>query len=115
VTGFSNGGSGTWDASERWAGYFAAAASIAGASDPGQAEELVQQLVWAFYGGKDTDVPVASAREMMAAVKAAGGEPRSTEFSTLDHGAVVWSTVYATTGDATYVKDFFPWLFAQRK
>ena len=115
VTGFSNGGSGTWDAIERWPTYFAAAAPIAGASDPGQAEKLIHEPVWAFYGAKDTDVPVASARKMIAAVKAAGGEPRYTEFPTLEHGAVVWSTVYATTGDATYVKDFFPWLFAQRK
>jgi predicted peptidase len=115
VTGFSNGGSGTWDAIERWPNYFAAAAPIAGASDPSQAEKLVNQPVWAFYGAKDTDVPVASARKMIEAMKAAGGEPRYTEFPTLEHGAVVWSTVYATTGDATYVKDFFPWLFAQQR
>jgi predicted peptidase len=115
VTGFSNGGSGTWDAIERWPNYFAAAAPIAGASDPSQAEKLAHQPVWAFYGAKDTDVPVASARKMIEAMKAAGGEPRYTEFPTLEHGAVVWSTVYATTGDATYVRDFFPWLFTQQK
>lgn len=115
VTGFSNGGSGTWDAIERWPNYFAAAAPIAGASDPSQAKKLIHQPLWAFYGAKDTDVPVASARKMIDAVKVAGGEPRYTEFPTLEHGAVVWSTVYATTGDATYVKDFFPWLFAQQK
>jgi predicted peptidase len=115
VTGFSNGGSGTWDAIERWPNYFAAAAPIAGASDPSRADKLIHQPVWAFYGAKDEDVPVASARKMIEAMKVAGGEPRYTEFPTLEHGAVVWSTVYATTGDATYVKDFFPWLFAQRK
>jgi predicted peptidase len=115
VTGFSNGGSGTWDAIERWPNYFAAAAPIAGASDPSRADKLIHQPVWAFYGAKDEDVPVSSARKMIEAMKVAGGEPRYTEFPTLEHGAVVWSTVYATTGDATYVKDFFPWLFAQRK
>lgn len=115
LTGWSSGGFGVWDAIERWPDYFAAAAPIAGAGDPSRAAILIHQPIWAFHGAKDTDIPVTGSRAMIAAIKAAGGEPRYTEFAAMGHGAVVWSTVYSTTGTSERVTDFFPWLFAQRK
>lgn len=115
ITGYSSGGFGVWDAIERWPNYFAAAAPIAGAGDPSQAAALIHMPIWAFHGSKDTDIPASGSRDMIQAIKAAGGEPRYTEFPNLGHGAVVWSTVYSTTRDATFVQGFFTWFFAQRR
>src|SRR6266480_5544053 len=50
ITGLSMGGYGTWDAIERWPGYFAAAAPLAGAGDPSKASRLVSLPIWAFHG-----------------------------------------------------------------
>jgi predicted peptidase len=115
ITGYSSGGFGVWDAIEHWPNYFAAAAPIAGAGDPSKAAELIHMPIWAFHGAKDVDIPPSGSRDMIQAIKAAGGEPRYTEFPNLGHGAVVWSTVYSTTRDATFVHGFFNWFFAQRR
>src|SRR5581483_4791158 len=80
VTGLSIGGYGTWDAIERWPGYFAAAAPVAGAGDPSKAALLKNLPIWAFQGSADLSVPVAGSRDMIAAIQAAGGHPRYTEF-----------------------------------
>lgn len=113
VTGLSLGGYGTWDAIERWPGYFAAAAPIAGAGDPSKASVLKNMPIWAFHGSADTTVPVAGSRDMIAAIQAAGGYPRYTEFPGLGHG--VWGLVYGLNGGPLLVTDFYPWLFSQRK
>jgi predicted peptidase len=112
VTGLSMGGYGTWEAIERWPNYFAAAAPIAGAGDPSKASVLTHLPVWAFHGSKDTIVPVSGSRDMIAAITAAGGKPRYTEFPGAGHG--VWGYVYATTGTADRVPSFFPWLFSHQ-
>ncbi len=85
VTGLSLGGFGTWDAIERWPSYFAAAVPIAGAGDPTKAALLKNVPIWAFHGSADTTVPVAGSRDMIAAIQAAGGHPRYTEFPGQGH------------------------------
>jgi predicted peptidase len=113
VTGLSNGGYGTWDAIERWPNYFAAAAPIAGAGDPSKADVLKNLPIWAFHGSADTTVPVSGSRDMIAAIEAAGGHPRYTEFPGLGHG--IWGFVYGLNTGPQVVTDFFPWLFSQHK
>jgi predicted peptidase len=113
VTGLSLGGYGTWDAIERWPGYFAAAAPIAGAGDPSKASVLKNLPVWAFHGSADTTVPVTGSRNMIAAIQAAGGHPRYTEFPGQGHG--VWGFVYGLNGGPLLVTGFYPWLFSQHK
>lgn len=113
VTGLSLGGFGTWDAIERWPGYFAAAAPIAGAGDPSKAALLKNLPIWAFHGSADTTVPVAGSRDMIAAIQAAGGHPRYTEFP--GQGHETWGFVYGLTGGPLLVTDFYPWLFSQHK
>jgi predicted peptidase len=113
ITGLSLGGYGTWDAIERWPNYFAAAAPIAGAGDPSpsKAALLVHLPIWDFHGSKDPHVPVSGSRDMIKAIRAAGGHPRYTEFAGAGHG--VWGRAYGT--DAGYVPDFLPWLFSQHR
>jgi predicted peptidase len=113
VTGLSNGGYGTWDAIERWPYYFAAAAPIAGAGDPSKAAVLGKMPIWAFHGSADTTVPVSGSRDMIAAIRAAGGHPQYTEFPGAGHS--VWRYAYSLSDSSERITDFFPWLFSQRK
>src|SRR5215469_8267927 len=104
ITGLSMGGYGTWDAIERWPGYFAAAAPLAGAGDPSKASRLVNLPIWAFHGSGDGGVPVSGSRDMIQAIKFAGGHPRYTEYASAGHE--IWAQVYSTPA-------FFSWLFSQ--
>jgi predicted peptidase len=113
VTGLSLGGYGTWDAIERWPNYFAAAVPIAGAGDPSKASVLKNLPIWAFHGSADTTVPVSGSRDMIAAIQAAGGRPRYTEFPGQGHG--VWNWVYGLNSSPLVVTNFYPWLFSQHK
>jgi len=113
ITGLSMGGYGTWEAIERWPDYFAAAAPIAGAGDPSKAAELVNLPIWDFHGGADSTVPVSGSRDMIAAISAAGGHPRYTEYPGQEHG--VWVNPYTLLGRPSPTPDFFAWLFAQHR
>jgi len=113
ITGLSMGGYGTWEAIERWPDYFAAAAPIAGAGDPSKAAELVNLPIWDFHGGADSTVPVSGSRDMIAAIRAAGGHPRYTEYPGQEHG--VWVNPYTLLGRPSPTPDFFAWLFAQHR
>jgi predicted peptidase len=113
ITGLSLGGYGVWDAIERWPGYFAAAAPLAGAGDPSKAALLTHLPIWAFHGSNDTTVPVSGSRSMIAAIKSAGGDPRYTEFAGASHA--IWGLVYSAPNVSNRETNFFPWLFAQVK
>jgi predicted peptidase len=62
--------------------------------------------IWIFHGEVDQVVPVSHSREAAAALKAAGGNVRYTEFLGLDHNS--WDATYASW-------EFTEWLFAQRR
>ncbi len=105
VGGQSMGGVATWDLIVRHPELFAAAVPICGVGDTTQAGKI-RCPVWAFHGAKDRTVPVSYSRDMVAAMKAAGGTVKYTEFPDIDHGS--W-------GPAWQEKDLVPWLFAQRR
>ena len=63
-------------------------------------------MFWAFHGDKDTVVKVERSREMIAAIKVAGGAPRYTELPGVAHDA--WTPAYTN-------RDLYAWLFAQTK
>jgi len=106
VTGLSMGGYGTWDIVEREPTMFAAAIAICGAGDPSRAASIAKMSVWAFHGDKDGVVPVRGSREMVDALKKAGGKPRYDEFPGVGHGS--WSKAYDTKG-------LWDWLFEQKR
>lgn len=106
VTGLSMGGYGTWDALARRPNFFAAAIPICGGGDPATAPKIKHIPISCFHGDQDTAVVVEKSRDMIAALKKAGGQPVYTEYPGVGHDS--WSKTYAN--DETYV-----WLFGQRR
>ncbi|HUT32908.1 MAG TPA: prolyl oligopeptidase family serine peptidase [Planctomycetota bacterium] len=106
VTGMSMGGYGTWDIIAREPKLFAAAMPVCGAGDPSRAPSIAKMAVWAFHGDKDGVVPVSGSREMVEALKKAGGKPRYNEFPGVGHAS--WGPAYAT-------ERLWEWLFAQKR
>jgi predicted peptidase len=104
VTGLSMGGYGVWDLIQRFPEKFAAAAPICGGGDPRQAGRLVRIPIWVFHGGADEGNHPQMSREMVAAIRKAGGKPLYTEYPGVPHNS--WSTTYKSPL-------FMTWLFAQ--
>lgn len=104
MTGLSMGGFGTWDALQRKPGYFAAGLPICGGGDVKQAAKLKNIPIWCFHGDQDTAVKVARSREMIAAIKEAGGMPKYTEYPNVGHDS--WSATYRNP-------EVHAWLFEQ--
>jgi predicted peptidase len=61
--------------------------------------------VWVFHGADDAIVPVSESRGMVAALKAAGGDVRYSEYAGVGHN--VWLKVLAEP-------ELLPWMLAQR-
>jgi predicted peptidase len=108
VTGLSMGGMGTWDILEREPELFAAAVPMSGGGDARHAGEIKDTPIWAFHGSADEIVPVDASRQMVQALRDAGGSPRYTEIA--GGGHAIWDGVYQDAGNTLY-----PWLFAQRR
>src|SRR5207237_1176997 len=106
ITGLSMGGYGTWDALAKRPELFAAAAPICGGGDTSSISKFKDVPIWAFHGADDKTVPVEETRQMIAALKAAGAQPKYTEYAGVGHNS--WSQTYADPA-------FYEWLFAQRK
>lgn len=106
VTGMSMGGFGTWDILQRNPELFAAAVPICGGGDPAYANAIKNIPVWVFHGDIDPTVQTKRSREMVHALKQAGGHPRYTEYPNTKHNS--WTPTYANT-------DVLKWLFDQKK
>ncbi|HEX4149606.1 MAG TPA: prolyl oligopeptidase family serine peptidase [Pirellulales bacterium] len=105
VSGQSMGGVATWDLIVRHPDLFAAAVPVCGIGDPSQAAKI-RCPVWNFHGAKDPTVPVSHSRDMVAAMKAAGGSVKYTEFPDVEHGS--WKPAWQD-------KELLPWLFSQKR
>jgi len=106
VTGLSMGGFGTWDLIERRPDFFAAAIPICARGDPTQAAKLKNLPIWVFHGGADPIVPLRHSKEMVAAIRKAGGAPKITIYPGVGHDS--WSATYANP-------EVMAWLFAQKR
>lgn len=123
LTGLSMGGRGAWHLAWEHPQRFAALAvicapmatyrgspPIAAASGGDDYRALASRLAgipaWIFHGSADSVVPVEHSRRMAAALEAAGGDVRYTEFDGVDHNS--WDPAYR-------LEDFPAWLFAQRR
>ena len=107
LTGLSMGGFGTWTLSKKHPEWFAAVVPICGGGTTGDAYRLVGVPLWNIHGAKDRVVPLAFSRNMIAAIKLAGGTPKHTELSGVGHNA--WMPAYENK------KGVVPWMFKQRR
>jgi predicted peptidase len=106
ITGLSMGAFATWDLLQRDGGKFAAAMPVCGGADLSFAPKLSKIPVWLFHGDADPTVPVCRSRDMIAALKAAGGSPRYTEYPGVGHDA--WGPAFSTA-------EAWDWLFSHRR
>lgn len=110
VTGLSQGGFGAWNWNVAYPRLFAAMVAIAGGADPSAVKALKDKPVWAFHAASDPVIPVSYGRNAVEALKAAGGQPRYTEYdaSTYFYPIAHFSWVPAFRDAA--MRD---WLFSQ--
>jgi predicted peptidase len=106
VAGNSLGAYGVWHFIGKYPNTFAAAIPISGEGDIDKAPEMINTAVWAFHGKKDINVPVSGSREMIRAIRLAGGNPLYTEYPDADHD--IWKKVINTPG-------LVDWLFSKQK
>src|SRR5258705_2014582 len=106
ILGISMGGHGVWDAISRHPNLVAAAVPICSGGDTSKAKVLTRLPVWCFHGDADPLVPVQHAREMIAAIKRAGGNPKYTEYPGVGHNSYV---------NAFKEPELLPWLFSQKR
>ena len=106
VTGQSMGGYGSFHYILYYQQMFAAAIPICGGADSNLGHMIVNTPVWAFHGEKDNLIPVEISRELIQAIKEAGGNPLFTTFPEADHFS--WPLAYDTPG-------LLDWLFEQHR
>jgi len=108
ITGQSMGGSGTWGMLAYYPEAFAAAVPVCGTGDVNSAQAIVENgvAVWAFHGAADPTVPVEASRSMIAALRAAGGRPKYTEYPGVKHDS--WVDAYPEPA-------LHRWLFQQER
>ena len=126
LTGLSMGGYATWDFAAKFSGRFAAYIPICGgirspaqmpqlrvslAYDPNVSDPYAETArrvgktpVWIFHGTVDDSVPVEESRKIAAALQAAGGNVKYTEYPSVGHES--WDKAYAEPG-------LIEWLLAQ--
>jgi predicted peptidase len=106
VMGLSMGGFATWDVITRHPKLFAAAVPICGGGDEKMAVKIKDLPIWAFHGGADPVVKTLRTRNMIAAIKEAGGNPKYTEYPGVGHDS--WTRSF-------HDPQLLAWIFEQKK
>jgi predicted peptidase len=104
--GLSMGGYGTWDAILRRPDFFAAAVPICGGGDKSIAKKLAHLPIWAWHGEKDNVIKPSRSRDMIDAIKKAGGTPKYSEIKGRGHNS--WLDCWKS-------EEMWAWLYSQRK
>lgn len=99
LTGWSMGGYGAWSMAAAFPNRWSAVVPLAGGGKTEWASKLKDVSIWAFHGAKDRVVLPAESKQMIQAVKQAGGNPR---FSEPNVGHNVWQVAYT--------KPLFDWM-----
>ncbi len=107
LTGLSMGGFGSFDLAIRKPDWFAAVAPICGGADTTRISAIKDLPAWIIHGDKDSVVPVERSRSAVAALKAAGAEPKYQELPGVDHNS--WTPGYSDENGV------IPWMFQQKK
>jgi predicted peptidase len=106
VAGQSLGGFGTFAIISAYPRMFAAGIPLCGGGDESKAAQYKGTALWVFHGEKDESVPVANSRQMVAAIKKAGGQAEYTEYPGEGHS--IWTIVAKEP-------DLLLWLFSQHR
>lgn len=107
LTGLSMGGFGSWLIATEDPKRFAAVVPVCGGGDPSMASRLKDVPIWVYHGDADQAVPVQRSRDMVDAIKAAGGTLiKYTELPGVPHNS--WDAAYSD-------KALAEWLFAQKR
>jgi len=106
VAGQSLGGFGTFAIISEYPRMFAAGVPLCGGGDESKAARRSKTPVWAFHGEKDEVVRVERSRNIVAAIRKAGGEAKYTEYAGEGHN--IWQKVVNEP-------ELRSWLFAQRR
>src|SRR5262245_20489422 len=106
LTGLSMGGYGTWSLAAAMPDKWAAIVPICGGGNPKDADKIKDIPCWCFHGDADTAVPVARSRDMIEALKKAGGNPKYSEYPKVGHNS--WDKAYATD-------ELYEWMLKQAK
>lgn len=85
ITGYSMGGSGTWDFVTRHPGVFAGAIPVSGVNDPSRASVLKGTAIWAFHGEKDKVSPATNTLAMVQELRRIGADIRYSEIKGVGH------------------------------
>jgi predicted peptidase len=94
LTGLSMGGMGTWSLAVAYPQRWAAIVPICGRGDPSAAVKIKHLPCWCFHGDADKVVPVSGSRDMIEALRKAGGQPQYTEYPGVGHNC--WDRAYNT-------------------
>jgi predicted peptidase len=113
LLGVSMGGYGVWHFAANYPDKFAALVAICGGSPltggdrfAPIAEKVGETPAWLFHGAEDRIVQVSESRSMVAALKAAGGNVKYSEYPQVGHN--VWL-------NALGEKELLPWMLAQKR
>ncbi len=94
AAGISMGSFAVWDSLIRYNHIFAAGIAICGAGDPTKAEVLKDTPLYVFHGETDITVPVSGSRDMVTAIREAGGTViEYTEYPKVGH--LIWDMAFA--------------------
>ena len=85
LTGWSMGGFGTWSIAATEPRRWSAVVPLAGGGDGSCGPALSECSIWAFHGAKDGAIRVDQTRNMIAAIRTAGGQPRFTDVTDGEH------------------------------
>lgn len=107
LCGFSMGGHGSWDLASSVPDRFAAVVPVAGGGDPKQVISLVHTPVWNVHSVDDEVVPVTQSQELINALRAAGGQPKYTEYTHAGHGS--WTPAFRDSNE------ILTWMFQQSR
>lgn len=110
LTGISMGGFGSWYLGFQEPERFAAVAPICGGGPVSQACALKEVPVWAFHGDQDDIVPPEATLSMIDALRACGGDPKSTPKLTIYPGVAhnSWTRTYNNP-------ELYSWFLSHRK
>lgn len=106
LTGLSMGGFGTWSLAAAHPDKWAAIVPICGGGDTKSAAKIKDLPCWCFHGDADPTVKVDLSRNMIKAIKDAGGNPKYTEYPDVKHDS--WTKAYAS-------KELYEWLWDQKR